>query len=157
MEQVIKPPVAFVEQMKRAYDVITLKIAKEIALKVSGAYEGKNPSYSSLGDNFDEQGMSWGIIQYNFGQNILGPLLLKMKSKGEQKFNECFVDSNDLESLNTALAGSIQDQINWAVNMQENPQLVDLAKRNPCNKHHTNPMEFTIKKSYNSWSYLSGF
>lgn len=113
-------PIAFVEGMKRVFDVITLKIAKEIALKVSGAYEGVNPSYNSLADNFDGQGMSWGIIQYNFGQDTLGPLLLKMKSKNEQKFNDCFIDPTDLASLNIALEGSIQDQINWAIDMQNN-------------------------------------
>jgi len=41
-------------------------------------------------------GMSWGIIQFNFGQNTLGPLLNKMKARNITAFNECFSNKDDL-------------------------------------------------------------
>ncbi|MCX7057959.1 MAG: hypothetical protein NTZ79_12430 [Proteobacteria bacterium] len=61
--------------------VIALATAQEMALTLTTGYEGeggKAMNYQSLGDNFDGQGMSFGLIQWNFGQNTLGPLLLKM-------------------------------------------------------------------------------
>jgi RHS repeat-associated protein len=99
---------------------ISLKEAKEIALKVSGAYEGVNPSYSSLAGNFDGAGMSWGIIQFNFGQNTLGPLLTKMKDKNPSAFKNAFAEEGDYNSLTTALNGNTTQQKNWAINMQNN-------------------------------------
>ncbi|MDG2959674.1 hypothetical protein P7L91_02280, partial [Bisgaard Taxon 10/6] len=98
-------------------ECIPLREAKEIALKVSGAYEGKG-GFANLSDNFDGMGMSWGIIQFNFGQNTLGPLLNKMKAKNITAFNECFSNKDDLTNLNKALSGTVQEQINWAINMQ---------------------------------------
>jgi hypothetical protein len=97
---------------------IPLKQAKEIALKVSGGYEGQNPSYSSLAGNFDGAGMSWGIIQFNFGQDTLGPLLLKMRKANKEKFDSCFSENSDLNSLGSVLDDTIAKQINWAVDMQ---------------------------------------
>ena len=99
---------------------ITLKEAKEIALQVSGSYEGLSPSYSSLAKNFDGAGMSWGIIQFNFGQDTLGALLRDMKVESLKKFNTCFENEDDLKSLNNALASGTQSQIDWAIDMQTN-------------------------------------
>ncbi|WP_068713694.1 hypothetical protein [Vibrio tritonius] len=99
---------------------IPLIKAKEIALKVSAGFEGKEPSYRTLAGNFDGAGMSWGIIQYNFGQNTLGPLLRKMKLKDLEQFNGCFDKEEDLASLNKVLNSSITEQINWAIDMQNN-------------------------------------
>ncbi|MFV0325858.1 MAG: hypothetical protein ACK5LF_16005, partial [Bacteroides xylanisolvens] len=114
-------PIAFVEQMKRmGGESLSLKRAKEIALKVSSAYEGRDSSYSALGGNFDGMGMSWGIIQFNFGQNSLGSLLQKMQTNNEQKFNACFSKEEHLLSLKEVLSKTTKDQIDWAVDMQKN-------------------------------------
>lgn len=67
-----------------------------------------------------EQVCLGGIIQFNFGQDTLGPLLLKMKVKNQISFENCFSNDNDLRNLNKALKGTIQDQINWAIDMQTN-------------------------------------
>ncbi|WP_262401239.1 hypothetical protein [Aggregatibacter actinomycetemcomitans] len=82
---------------------IPFKQAREIALQVSGGFEGKTPRYDTLADNFDGAGMSWGIIQFNFGQDTLGPLLRKMRAKNLTAFNSAFSSHKDLESLNAAL------------------------------------------------------
>ncbi|MBN6070206.1 hypothetical protein HYE53_03645 [Aggregatibacter actinomycetemcomitans] len=97
---------------------IPFKQAREIALQVSGGFEGKTPRYDTLADNFDGAGMSWGIIQFNFGQDTLGPLLRKMRAKNLTAFNSAFSNHKDLESLNEALDSGKINQINWAKNMQ---------------------------------------
>ena len=104
--------------MPGAQDCIPFKLAREIALQVSGGFEGKTPRYDTLADNFDGAGMSWGIIQFNFGQDTLGPLLRKMRAKNLTLFNSAFSNPKDLESLNAALDSSKSNQINWAKNMQ---------------------------------------
>ena len=104
--------------MPGAQDCIPFKLAREIALQVSGGGEGKTPRYDTLADNFDGAGMSWGIIQFNFGQDTLGPLLRKMRAKNLTLFNSAFSNPKDLESLNAALDSSKSNQINWAKNMQ---------------------------------------
>ncbi|WGE53814.1 hypothetical protein [Actinobacillus equuli] len=98
-------------------DCIPLKEAKETALIISGMYEGEG-GFASLSGNFDQMGMSWGIVQFNFGQNTLGPLLIDMRNKNRLLFDGCFSNNEDLFSLNKALSKGIYEQIKWAVNMQ---------------------------------------
>ncbi|MEI8299824.1 MAG: hypothetical protein WCH32_17630 [Pseudomonadota bacterium] len=97
--------------------VIALATAQEMALTLTTGYEGeggKAMNYQSLGDNFDGQGMSFGLIQWNFGQNTLGPLLLKMLNADATAFEACFGKGTDFATLKTALEGSKQaDQLAW--------------------------------------------
>lgn len=101
----------------RLENCISLKEAKEIAIKVTGAYEGKG--FSELSGNFDKMGMSWGVFQWNFGQGTLAPLLKTMQQANLSEFNSCFSNKEDLDSLNKALNGSIEEQKEWAINMQQ--------------------------------------
>ncbi|WP_243578123.1 hypothetical protein [Aggregatibacter aphrophilus] len=94
-----------------------LKEAKETALIISGTYEGKG-GFASLSGNFDNMGMSWGIVQFNFGQNTLGPLLIDMRNKNTTLFNGCFSNNEDLSSLNKALDKGTNEQMKWAIDMQ---------------------------------------
>ena len=94
-----------------------LKEAKETALIISGTYEGKG-GFASLSGNFDDMGMSWGIVQFNFGQNTLGPLLIDMRNKNTTLFNGCFSNNEDLSSLNKALDKGTNEQMKWAIDMQ---------------------------------------
>ena len=64
--------------------------------------------------------MSWGIIQWNFGQDTLGPLLRRMKTADINSFNGAFSNATDLTTLNTALAGTKNQQMSWAIDMQTN-------------------------------------
>ena len=58
---------------------INLDLAQEMALKITTFFEGgKSMNYQALAGDFDGQGTSFGLIQWNFGQNTLGPLLKKM-------------------------------------------------------------------------------
>ena len=93
-----------------------LKEAKETALIISGTYEGKG-GFASLSGNFDNMGMSWGIVQFNFGQNTLGPLLIDMRNKNTTLFNGCFSNNEDLSSLNKALDKGTNEQMKWAIHI----------------------------------------
>ena len=88
----------------------------ELALRVSGGYEGQSAlDYHALADDFDGQGTSFGLIQWNFGQGTLGPVLLKMLNKNNIRFAECFPGNTNYEKLkNSLLQGNKIIQLEWA-------------------------------------------
>lgn len=93
-----------------------LRDAQEIALRVSGGYEGRsNLDYHALADDFDGQGTSFGLIQWNFGQNTLGPLLLQMYNRDPAAFAGAFPAGADYQALETAIRSQDQPaQSRWA-------------------------------------------
>lgn len=95
---------------------IPLDKAKEIALLVTSGYEGKDKlDYEALADNTDQQGTSFGIIQWNFGQGTLGPLLLAMRAANQQKFDSSFGANMNFQSLLSAMtSANIPAQKSWA-------------------------------------------
>ncbi|MCR8987914.1 hypothetical protein NW801_23270 [Brevibacillus laterosporus] len=58
-------------------------------LQHSGFFEG-HYGYSNLAGNFDGQGISFGIIQFNFGQRTLQPVLKQYISYHEKEFYAIF-------------------------------------------------------------------
>lgn len=83
---------------------IALDAAQEIALKITTYFEGgKSMNYQALADDFDGQGTSFGLIQWNFGSDTLGPLLKKMLDKDATAFAACFGDDADYDTLKKAL------------------------------------------------------
>jgi len=100
---------------------IALNEAQDIALKISTCFEGGKPmNYQALEDDaFDGQGMSFGIIQWNFGQNTLGPLLKKMLDANATAFKACFGEGTDYDTLEKALkAGNKNNEMKWARDVQ---------------------------------------
>ena len=99
-----------------------LRQAQELALRVSGGYEGRaNLDYHALAGNFDAQGTSFGLIQWNFGQNTLGPILLRMYNEDATAFEDCFPARTDYQVLVQALVDSDQQaQMDWAENVIDN-------------------------------------
>ncbi|WP_413703690.1 hypothetical protein [Pseudomonas sp. Pseusp16] len=97
-------------------ECLPLRECIELALKVSGGYEGhKMLDYHALADDFDQQGTSFGLIQWNFGQGTLGPVLLKMLQKDSIAFSRCFPATTDYQSLKNALIQSDKAaQLAWA-------------------------------------------
>jgi len=95
---------------------VTLDEAQEMALKISTYFEGgKSMNYQALADDFDGQATSFGLIQWNFGSNTLGPLLKKMLDKDGTAFAACFGEDADYETLKKALTdGNKKDQAAWA-------------------------------------------
>ena len=96
-----------------------LRQAQELALRVSGGYEGRaNLDYHALADNFDGQGTSFGLIQWNFGQGTLGPILLRMYNADATAFENSFPARTNYQDLEQALVnGDQQAQMNWATNV----------------------------------------
>ncbi|QVI86081.1 M23 family metallopeptidase [Pseudomonas viridiflava] len=109
-------PIAFVNNLL-SVSCIPLDKAKEIALLVSSGYEGKSKlDYEALADNFDGQGMSFGVIQWNFGQGTLGPVLLEMRAANQAVFDSCFGANMNFQALlNSLTSANKADQMNWAV------------------------------------------
>ena len=95
---------------------ITLEHAQEMALMITTVFEGgKSMNYAALADDFDGQGTSFGLIQWNFGTNSLGPLLKKMLAANAAAFASCFSPSADYATLKAALdANNKADQLKWA-------------------------------------------
>jgi hypothetical protein len=102
--------------------VLSLKEAQEIALKITTYFEGgSSMNYQALAGDFDGQGTSFGLIQWNFGQNTLGPLLKKMLAKDAKAFAACFGADSDYDTLKKALdASNNADQLKWARDRQKN-------------------------------------
>ena len=95
---------------------VEVAAAQEMALKISTFFEGgKSMNYKALAGDFDHQGTSFGLIQWNFGQNTLGPLLKKMLLKDLEQFAKCFGPQADYETLKKALTDDKKDaQMKWA-------------------------------------------
>jgi hypothetical protein len=53
----------------------------ELCLSISGAFENGAPDYKGVTGNFDGQGISVGVLQWNAGQGSLQTLLLNIGSK----------------------------------------------------------------------------
>ena len=100
---------------------ISLDTAQEMALKISTYFEGgKSMNYQALAGDFDGQGTSFGLIQWNFGQNTLGPLLKKMMAADASAFAACFDANADFAKLKKALENnSPSDQLMWARAVQK--------------------------------------
>ncbi|TPW19532.1 MAG: peptidoglycan-binding domain 1 protein [Elusimicrobia bacterium] len=56
------------------------KLALSLALNVSGSFEGPH-GWGNITDDFDDQGVSLGLLNQNLGQGSLQPLLVKMRDK----------------------------------------------------------------------------
>ena len=84
----------------------------ELCLKVSGGFEsGTGPSYTSLTGNFDGQGMSAGILQWNAGQGTLQTLVSTIgNAMGWDKAKTFF--SSDIQLFSTLKPA---DAIAWCL------------------------------------------
>jgi len=98
---------------------ITAPDAFVLAMTLSGSYEGPK-GWANLSDNFDGEGMSFGLLQQNFGTGSLQPLLIEMRDNYPTQFQEYF-SSQDLQNLLGMLAQweankSDSQSVKWAVN-----------------------------------------
>ncbi|WP_198351370.1 lytic transglycosylase domain-containing protein [Burkholderia ubonensis] len=100
-------------------DCIPLVEAQRIALFISAAFENGNPKFDGLAGNFDGMGMSFGLIQWNFGMNTLGPVLKKMHDADPQAFEASFAPGTDYQTIWGAISGgNSAAQFNWAIAQQ---------------------------------------
>ena len=92
--------------------VMELRQAQAFALRITAVFEG---GFQAVADDTDGQGTSFGVIQWNFGQSTLGPLLKKMLRKDPKAFANCFGPTTNYAVLKKALDEERQpDQIKWA-------------------------------------------
>ncbi|MEC0123390.1 hypothetical protein [Paenibacillus pabuli] len=82
---------------------------KDKLLRNTGFFEGNN-GYSNVTGNFDGQGLSFGIIQYNFGQGTLQPLLKEYIQNNETEFKAVF---------GTSKAATLKDVVNNKTKSQQ--------------------------------------
>jgi hypothetical protein len=112
-------PVALVGNFRTV--CFSLGKAQEMALLITASYEGSNSTvlrYNAVADNFDGMGMSFGVIQWNFGKGTLAPVLSDMIGADEDAFRACFDSASDYNSLVSALNSSEEIQKQWAINQQ---------------------------------------
>lgn len=96
------------------------KPLRERCVALTGSFETSSPvpqCFSGLTGNFDGQGMSFGALQWNFGQGSLQPLLQKMVANHQSVIAGIF--GADFAELRRMLAmTSKADQVAWAAGIQ---------------------------------------
>lgn len=88
-------------------------------LALTGSFEtgdGPPDCFAGLSGDFDGQGISFGVLQWNLGQGSLQPLLVEMSERHPEAFRVVFEDQSDA-LLATLQAGRAQ-QLEWARSIQ---------------------------------------
>lgn len=88
-------------------------------LALTGAFETSlaiPECFAGLTGDFDGQGISFGALQWNFGQKSLQPLLLEMKQKHLALLKEILGDHFD--EFAELLASDQEEQMEWAHSIQ---------------------------------------
>lgn len=88
-------------------------------LALTGAFEtgaGIPDCFCGLGGDFDGQGISFGVLQWNFGQGTLQPLLADMAERHNDLLASIF--GEHLEALSEALTASPDELMNFARSVQ---------------------------------------
>jgi hypothetical protein len=85
---------------------------REDLLLNTGFFEGEQ-AYSTVAGNFDGQGISFGILQFNLGQNTLEPLLEEYIRNYPRDFETIFGVEKS-QTLKQILKESHNNQRNWA-------------------------------------------
>jgi hypothetical protein len=66
-------------------------LAEEKALRITSSFETGRPlGFGGLTGDFDGMGLSFGLMQWNFGSGSLQPLLLEFAQRHLQHFNKIF-------------------------------------------------------------------
>jgi putative peptidoglycan binding protein len=89
-------------------------------LALTGTFEtgtGIPECYAGLSGDFDGQGISFGVLQWNIGQGTLQPMLLEMLSEHEDAMNGLFHDR--LGDIRTMLKAPLSSQLDWARSIQD--------------------------------------
>ncbi|MDQ2695782.1 MAG: peptidoglycan-binding protein [Pseudomonadota bacterium] len=89
-------------------------------LALTGAFETSAPPpecFCGLSGDFDEQGISFGALQWCLGQKSLQPLLEQMDRQHPDVVGEIFDEFSD--ELRAVLASDFDEQMNWARSIQD--------------------------------------
>lgn len=89
-------------------------------LALTGSFETGQPPpdcFGGLAGDFDGQGLSFGALQWNLGQQSLQPLLLDLDRTHPQLFREIF--GNYSSELRQMLQEPLARQLQWARTLQD--------------------------------------
>ncbi|MBC7419957.1 MAG: hypothetical protein H7328_04445 [Bdellovibrio sp.] len=111
-----------------------------LALNLTGSFEGRE-GWKNITGNFDGQGMSLGLMQQNFGQGSLQPLLIKMFKQDNASLARNFVNADYL-----SLKVMLEDWQNGAISIPNVKSKVNPNELFPevqaLNDLDTNPHKF---------------
>lgn len=89
-------------------------------LALTGTFEtstGVPDCYCGVAGNFDNQGISFGVLQWNLGQGTLQPLLGEMIAAHRDVAETIFQDN--LTTLSDVLGSTRVEQLRWAQSIQD--------------------------------------
>jgi hypothetical protein len=89
-------------------------------LALTGAFEtstGVPDCYCGIAGNFDRQGLSFGVLQWNIGQGTLQPLLTEMVTEHPEVAADVFQEN--LGILTSMLQSSRDQQLAWTQSIQD--------------------------------------
>ncbi len=100
-------------------EVPGLSPAEEKALRITNYFETGNRGalgFERLAGNFDGQGISFGVMQWNIGSGTLQPLLLELARKHPDRFDAVF--GPHAAPLRALLERGVKaEQLRWAVSI----------------------------------------
>jgi hypothetical protein len=89
-------------------------------LALTGGFETNNPPpdcFAGLSGDFDGQGMSFGVLQWNIGQGTLQPLLAQMNQNHADILGQVF--GPNYSGLVAMLGETRDEQLTWARSIQD--------------------------------------
>ena len=95
-------------------------------MALTGSFETNNSfpdCFAGLSGDFDGQGISFGVLQWNLGQGTLQPLLRKIIKAEPEIVKSIF--AQNYEELNSVLAASRSKQMDWARSIQNLKHMVN--------------------------------
>ncbi len=101
---------AFFRELLRRFRTKSFVSLAYKLLSITGAFEGRG--FTNLTGDFDGQGLSFGILQWNMGQGTLPPLLLRMYKRDPQHFQAIFAP--DTQVFLSILTADRTTQLNFA-------------------------------------------
>jgi hypothetical protein len=116
-----KPATSYVQDVehKNSADVASKESSQERKILSLTTYFETNrkidDAFKIVTGNFDGQGISFGCLQWNFGQRTLQPILLKYFESDDDSWR----NDNHLVELYTALKKPYSDQMNWILSIQK--------------------------------------
>jgi peptidoglycan hydrolase-like protein with peptidoglycan-binding domain len=90
------------------------------SLALTGSFETNAPvpeCFAGLSGDFDGQGISFGVLQWNFGQGSLQPLLTEMNERNPDVTKGIFHDRYDI--LIKVLSAPYTEQMEWIRSIQD--------------------------------------
>jgi hypothetical protein len=99
---------------------VTTKPLDHQCLALTGGFETDHPPpdcFAGLSGDFDDQGISFGVLQWNIGQGTLQPLLAQMNQNHPDLLGQVF--GPNYSALVAVLGEARDEQLAWARSIQD--------------------------------------